>query len=48
MPVVSMPVETTDQEALRMYLAINTSGTPHTDAELDRVRGMLAAMGGEA
>jgi hypothetical protein len=48
MPVVSMPVETTDAEALRMYLAINTSGTPHTDAELDRVRGMLAAMGGEA
>ena len=46
MPVVSMPVETTDAEALRMYLDINTKGTPHTDAELDRVRGMLDALEG--
>lgn len=31
----------TRAEAMSLYLAINTKGTPHTQAELDRVRGML-------
>lgn len=35
----------TKKEALSLYLAINSGGTPHTQAELDRVRQLLAAEG---
>lgn len=31
----------TEAEVLRLYLAINAGGTPHTEEELNRVRRML-------
>lgn len=31
----------TRREVLQWYLEFNSGGTPHTDAELDRVRGLL-------
>jgi len=34
----------TEAEVLKWYLAINAGGTPHTTAELDRVRRLLAAV----
>lgn len=40
-PCVTMPVTTTDEDAMNMYLRINTAGTPHTQEELDRVRHLL-------
>lgn len=37
-------VEVVDiQAAIRLYLDINTAGTPHTAEEIDRVRAMLAS-----
>lgn len=33
----------TRADVLRFYLRLNRGGTPHTDAEIDRVRGLLAA-----
>jgi len=38
-------LETRD-EILRLYLNINAGGTPHTKAEINKVRAMLAAQGG--
>jgi len=34
----------TEADVLKWYLAINAGGTPHTTAELDRVRRLLAAV----
>lgn len=42
---VTMPVTTSDTEAMRLYLRLNTAGTPHTAEELDRVRALLLAGG---
>jgi Protein of unknown function DUF262 len=33
----------TDVEVLEWYLELNSGGTPHTEAELDRVRNLLVA-----
>jgi hypothetical protein len=33
----------TDREILQWYLELNAGGTPHTEAELERVRNLLAA-----
>ena len=30
-------------QTLRWYLALNRGGTPHTDAEIERVQDLLAA-----
>lgn len=32
----------TRADVLRMYIRLNRGGTPHTDAEIDRVRGLLS------
>ena len=40
-PICELPPDTTRADALSIYLAINSGGTPHTDADLDRVRRML-------
>lgn len=37
--------KSTRAEAMSLYLAINTKGVPHTEAELDRVRKMLEQEG---
>ena len=36
----------TRADVLRFYLRLNRGGTPHSDIEIDRVRGLLAAEGG--
>lgn len=45
---VTLPVGTTDAQAMTLYLAINSAGTQHTPEELARVRGMVEALGGAA
>lgn len=40
-PVVELTCSRAD--AISLYLLINTGGTPHTEAELDRARRLLAA-----
>ena len=41
-PVSRLPVGTSEADVLRLYLALNNAGTPHTAEELGRVRGLLA------
>lgn len=40
--VISINDLQTDAEVLKWYLEMNSGGTPHTEAELDKVRSMLA------
>lgn len=42
-PVCTLKVGTPEEEALRLYLALNTQCTPHTEAELDKVRRLLVS-----
>ena len=44
-PVQTLPPDTTEAEVLSLYLLLNTAGTPHTEAELARVRELLAMRG---
>lgn len=40
-PLVELPEETTDREVMAVYIRLNRGGTPHTAAEIDRVREMM-------
>jgi hypothetical protein len=40
-PCLELPTTTTDEQAVQLYLLLNTAGTPHTEQELDRARNFL-------
>jgi hypothetical protein len=40
-PVLELPPDATRRDAIGVYLALNGGGTPHTAAELERVRDLL-------
>lgn len=40
-PFNTLPSRTSDVEVYRVYLALNSGGTPHTEADLAKVRALL-------
>lgn len=42
-PVITLPLETTDREAIEAYITLNTGGVPHTDEDIAHARSMLGA-----
>lgn len=46
-PCLELPATTSDADAVVLYLSLNTKGTPHTDADLNKARDWLSRKEGD-